>query len=260
MDEKTNGEVSRRAFLQEAGGAVFLLIGGDFNALLGRLRDTGAAGDGKEAYDPTKHRYVFLIDVSKCIGCGSCVRACERENNVPPGHFRTWIERYRVSRSGEAEIESPNGGHDGFQPLESDLEITKSFFVPKLCNHCTNSPCVQLCPVGASFKSPEGVILVDEKRCMGCGYCVQACPFGSRFINPETHTAGKCTMCYHRITKGLLPACVQACPNKARMWGDRKKIGDAVSELIATKQVHVLKPEMLTEPNCFYMGMSQEVR
>jgi len=211
-------------------------------------------------YDPTKHRYVYLVDISKCIGCGSCVRACEIENDVPPHYFRTWVERYMVPRMGEALVDSPNGGRDGFDPKVTGEEITKAFFVPKICNHCTNSPCVQLCPVGASFRSPDGVILVDEKRCIGCGYCIQACPYGSRFFHPTAHVASKCTLCYHRTTKGLPTACVQACPVSARRIGDAAIPGDAVSEMIATQPAHVLKPELLTQPNCYYLGSSSEVR
>jgi Fe-S-cluster-containing dehydrogenase component len=219
-----------------------------------------ATGTASIAYDPTKHRYIFLVDVNKCIGCGECVRACEVENDVPPHFFRTWIERYQVTRTGEETIDSPNGGRDGFTEMVTGGDVTKAFFVPKLCNHCTNTPCVQLCPVGASLRSPDGVILVDEERCIGCGYCVQACPYGSRFIHPTKHVATKCTLCYHRITKGMRTACVDACPVNARRLGDAMDPSDEVSTIIATQRVQVLKPELLTEPNCHYLGFSKEIR
>jgi Fe-S-cluster-containing dehydrogenase component len=211
-------------------------------------------------YDWSEHSYVYLIDTRKCIGCGSCVRACSRENDVPPDYFRTWVERYRISRTGEVAVDSPNGGMDGFKPLVSGQDVTKAFFFPKLCCHCTHTPCVQLCPVGASYRTLDGVILVDETRCIGCGYCVQACPYGSRFIHPERHVASKCTLCYHRITRGLEQACVQACPVEARRLGDTKKVGDEVAEIIATQRVQILQPELLTDPNCYYLGLSQEAR
>ncbi|MCA9521124.1 MAG: 4Fe-4S dicluster domain-containing protein [Myxococcales bacterium] len=226
----------------------------------------GVGGKGQQVgvpheYDPTHHRYVYLIDVTKCIGCGACVRACGKENDVPEGFFRTWIERYIVSTDGEhVDIDSPNGGKDGFQPKVTGFEVAKAFFVPKICNHCTQTPCVQLCPVGASYRSPDGVVLVDETRCIGCGYCVQACPFGSRFIHPKTHTASKCTLCYHRITRGLNPACVDACPTGTRQFGDRERKGDPVWKQVVSGKVHVLKPELLTEPNAYYLGLSYEVR
>ncbi len=214
----------------------------------------------ENGYDWERHLYVYLIDTRKCIGCGSCVRACSRENNVPPEYFRTWVERYRVSRTGQTHVDSPNGGMDGFEPVVSGQEVTKAFFFPKLCCHCTQTPCVQLCPVGASYRTLDGVILVDEKRCIGCGYCVQACPYGSRFIHPTQHVASKCTLCYHRITRGMTTACVQACPVGARLLGDMKKPGDKVAEIIATERVQILQPELLTEPNCYYLGLTREAR
>lgn len=213
-----------------------------------------------DGYDPTKHRYTMLLDIPKCIGCGSCVRACAQENGVPEHFFRTWIERYTVSRTGEVTVDSPAGGREGFDPLVTGEDVTRSFFVPKLCNHCAQSPCIQLCPVGASYRSPDGVIMVDEDRCIGCGYCVQACPYGSRFIHPEKHVASKCTFCYHRITRGLKPACVEACPVGARRFGDLMDPHDEVAAILATEAVHVLKPELLTEPMVNYLGAGKEVR
>ncbi len=256
---------TRRDFLitaaKGAGALGLVVFGGDF-AFVSANTVTRSTNDtiGALKYDPSKHEYLYLVDVSKCIGCGSCVRACERENNVPKHYFRTWIERYHVSRHGQVFVDSPNGGRDGFDPKVIDADVTKSFFVPKLCNHCTNTPCAQLCPVGASFVSPDGLVLVDEDRCIGCSYCVQACPYGSRFIHPETHIASKCTLCCHRISKGMTTACIQNCPTGARRLGDSKKLGDEVSEIIATSNVRLLKPELHTEPKCFYINCSQEVR
>jgi Fe-S-cluster-containing dehydrogenase component len=260
-----NKGLSRRHFLKKgavgASGVAIVLIAGDTTWVSASTVEASPdSAEGKFKYDPHKHKYIFLVDVSKCIGCGSCVRACEQENDVPANYFRTWIERYMVSRTGESHIDSPNGGRDGFEPKVTGDEVTKAFFVPKLCNHCTLTPCVQLCPVGASYRTPDGVILVDPKRCIGCSYCVQACPYGSRFIHPETHTASKCTFCYHRITRGMTTACVQNCPTGARKFGDAMKMGDEVAEIIATHNVHLLKPELHTEPNCYYANMDMEVR
>lgn len=257
---------TRREFLKQAarglsGVAVVVVLGKQAVVFAQAGSDAGnPAALPSGAYDASKHRYIYLIDISRCIGCGACVRACERENSVPKNFFRTWIERYMVSRGGHASVDSPNGGHDGFQPLVTEEDIAKAFFVPKICNHCSQTPCVQLCPVGASYISPDGVVLVDEKRCIGCSYCVQACPYGSRFIHPETHTASKCTWCYHRIAEGMLPVCVQACPRGVRQFGDSEELHDKVAGIVATSQVHVLKPELMTEPNCFYLGSSKEVR
>ena len=240
--------------------ALVMVGGGHSLVSANAVSEGGSDRRGPMEYDPSKHRYLYVIDVDKCIGCGSCVRACERENQVPRHFFRTWIERYQVSRTGEVYVDSPNGGHDGFAPSETGADISKAFFVPKLCNHCDNTPCVQLCPVGASFVSPDGVVLVDDKRCIGCSYCVQGCPYGSRFIHPETHTASKCTLCYHRLVRGESTACVQNCPTGARQLGDSRSLGDKVAEIVATSKVHVLKPELHTEPKCFYVNSSREVR
>ncbi len=262
IDERKDEEMTptRRAFLGTAAAAAVsaATLGGEGHASAEEAAGAPVAAAGE--YDPAKHRYVYLVDTTKCIGCGSCVRACEVENEVPPHYFRTWVERYMVSRTGETFVDSPNGARDGFGHEETGADITKAFFVPKICNHCTNSPCVQLCPVGASFRSPDGVVLVDEKRCIGCGYCIQACPYGSRFFHPVLHVASKCTLCYHRLAKGMTTACVQACPVQARRLGDAAQPGDEVSNIVATQPVHVLKPELLTEPNCYYAGSSMEVR
>ena len=221
---------------------------------------TGETTAALPSYDWSKHRWVYLIDTCKCIDCGSCARACRRENDVPEGRYRTWIERYSIPLDGETHVDSPQGGEHGFDPDPARSHVRKSFFVPKLCNHCANTPCIQVCPVGASFATADGVVLVDDKQCIGCGYCVQACPYGSRYLNPGSHTADKCTLCYHRITKGLTTACVAICPVGARMLGDRHDPDDPVVEILATERIGVLQPNLLTEPQCYYLGLDKEVR
>jgi tetrathionate reductase subunit B len=202
------------------------------------------------------------VDIEKCIGCGKCAEACKIENNVPkePFYFRTWIEQYTVKNDGEVKIESPNGGIGGLNQSVPDEEIFKSFMVPKLCNHCSNAPCVQACPVGATYISPDGVVLVDETYCIGCSYCIQACPYGARFMNPVTKVADKCTFCYHRINDGLQPACVEVCPTDARIFGDlRDKKSDLV-QFLQKNPTEVLKPHLNTKSRVFYNGLSSEVR
>ncbi len=214
-----------------------------------------------EVYDWTQHKYAYLIDTTKCIGCGACVRACKRENDPPDGFYRTWVERYVVgSERDDVDVDSPLGGLKGFGPKQVRFAVTKSFFVPKMCNHCDATPCIQVCPVGASYATKDGVVLVDPQRCIGCGYCVQACPYGSRFLNEHTGTAEKCTWCYHRVTKGMKPACVEVCPTGTRQFGDLKKNGDPVREAIDKQRVAVLQPHLLTEPKCYYLGLDKEVR
>lgn len=224
-------------------------------------------------YVPNAHQWRLVVDIEKCIGCGLCAKACKKENKVPPEpyYYRTWVERYVIQAPpagskdlrGETVVDSPNGGIDGF-PLSSvpANKVLKSFFVPKLCNQCTESPCTKACPVGATFESPDGVNLVDSAYCIGCGFCVQTCPYGCRFLNPLTHSADKCSLCYHRITKGLRPACVEVCPTGARIFGDLKSVapGNPVRRFVEEKKVQVLKPHLGTAPKLFYAGLDKEVR
>ena len=174
---------------------VFLPFGGTFGAFL------KSADKSLTAEAVTGQRYAMGIQISECIGCGRCVVACKTENNVPrkPFFFRTWVERYIIKKDDEVIVQSKDGGVGAFTETVKEKDILRSFFVPKLCNHCDNPPCAQVCPVGATFQTVEGIVLVDENRCIGCSYCIQACPYGARYMHPEKHTADKCTLCYHRI-------------------------------------------------------------
>jgi tetrathionate reductase subunit B len=225
----------------------------------GPIKALASAGD---EYQASEHRYAMGVQIEKCIGCGKCVEACKIENDVPmePYYFRTWVERYIIYADGEVKVDSPNGGIEGFPPIESDKRILRTFFVPKLCNHCENPPCVQVCPVGATFETQDGVVLVDDDYCIGCRYCIQACPYGARFLDPRTHTAGKCTFCYHRITEGLLPACVEICPTQARIFGELDKMSTPLNRMMRQSNIQVLKAHMNTEPKVFYSDLDGEVR
>ncbi len=215
-----------------------------------------------EKYDPTQHNYAMGVDVHKCIGCGRCADACKTENNVPrkPIFFRTWVERYIITPDEQTIVDSPNGGIEGFPESQDHPEILRTFFVPKLCNHCSHPPCVQVCPVGATFETRDGVVLVDEKYCVGCRYCIQACPYGARYLHPEKKVADKCTFCYHRITKGLLPACVEICPTQARIFGEVGLRSSPLRRFLRFNDVSVLKPSLNTRPKVYYAGTDSEVR
>jgi Fe-S-cluster-containing dehydrogenase component len=215
-----------------------------------------------ENYNPEEHYWGMGIDISKCIGCGRCVDACKNENHVPrePFFFRTWVERYRVMEDGETLIDSPNGAINSFSSDVREKNIVRSFFVPKICNHCDHPPCVQVCPVGATFKTVDGVVLVDPGYCIGCRYCIQACPYGARFLHPVTRTAEKCTFCYHRVVKGLLPACVEVCPTQARVFGEVRKKASPLVRFLRMNKIGVLKPSLNTEPKVFYAYLDKEVR
>jgi len=220
-----------------------------------------------------KVRWGFLVYTRNCVGCGFCVRACKIENEIPyDAHVsRTWVERYVVTKDGRTLIDSPNAARDGFTTARIDQnaagmaevkdgEIAKAFFVPKLCNQCDNPPCVQVCPVGATYQAADGVVLVDREWCIGCGYCVMGCPYGVRFFHPVHNVAEKCNFCYHRLKKGMKTACVDACPFGARRIGNLLDPSDPVTQVITTERVAVLKEEYGTKPQVFYLGLSMEVK
>lgn len=186
-------------------------------------------------------RYAMVVDLRKCVGCQACTVGCSIENQAPIGQFRTTVKQYEVTLD--------NG--------DTDIQNVKSFMLPRLCNHCDNPPCVKVCPVQATFQREDGIVMVDNERCVACAYCVQACPYDARFINEETLTADKCTFCAHRLEKGLLPACVETCVGGARVIGDLNDPSSEIVRLMAENQadIKVLKPEEKTQPHVFYIGM-----
>ncbi len=245
-------EFSRRD-LFKIGGKILVLAstGATLEQIMG-------AAPAPETYRRADHWWGMIIDIDKCIGCGSCVRACSQENHVPAGYFRTWVERYQVEEGKQPIVDSPNGAMEGF-PVATRAGL-KSFFVPKLCNHCADSPCVQVCPVGATFLSPDGVVLVDTTYCLGCRYCIQACPYGCRYLHPEKQVVDKCSLCYHRITKGLTTACCENCPTGARQLVDFKNPNDPVHEFLRNNKVEVLKAYMATQAKVYYKDLDGAVR
>lgn len=253
---------SRRDFLKQACGASLAstLPASAFVFL--------STAEARAAVASATTRWAFLVDTTKCVGCGLCVKACKVENEVPydAAVTRTWVERYVITKDGRALIDSPLGGRDGFDPnMVGDEEIdpddvAKAFFVPKLCNQCDNPACVQVCPVGATYETGDGVVLVDRDWCIGCGYCIMACPYGVRFFHPEHRVADKCNFCYHRISNGMQPACVDSCAFAARRLANLKDPDDPVTKIITTERVAVLKDEYGTKPNVFYIGLDASVR
>jgi len=258
-------QTKRRTILSSIVSLVLASFGISFNKIALGKQNNSSQSNGDQTsdqYDIKNYWWGFVVDTTECIGCGSCVRACRAENSVPKSYYRTWVERYTFTRDREVKVDSPNGAEFGFtsDPEMDKHDVEKSFFVPKLCNHCENSPCVQVCPVGASYQTPDGIILIDREHCVGCGYCVQACPYGTRYINHDIGYADKCTFCYHRITKGLPTACVQACPVGARSFGNLKDPKSPVRLLLGTNRFGVLKADLGTHPKCYYIGLDQEVR
>ncbi len=254
-------ECTRRQFLGTACKALTagILIPSAGLTIFSRTSEAGTAAQ-QSSWEKvwSGKEWGFVVDTEQCIGCGRCVQACKKENHVPEDEevYRTWVERYVESGQGKVNIDSPKGGQ-AFAPLgETDA---KQFFVPKLCNQCHNAPCVQVCPVGATYKTGDGVILMDQKQCVGCRYCIQACPYGARFLHPETHVADKCNWCYHRIQKGMRPACVTVCPVGSRKFGNLKDHDSDVTKIIEKERVRSLKPELGTKPHVYYIGLDEVI-
>ncbi|HDS5592967.1 TPA: tetrathionate reductase subunit TtrB [Enterobacter hormaechei subsp. xiangfangensis] len=223
---------SKRQFLHKAG----VLIAG---AALVPVADAGLSLKPVRREGSAKHRYAMLIDLRRCIGCQSCTVSCATENQTPQGEFRTSVNQYQLQLSGTSEA----------------LNV----LLPRLCNHCDEPPCVPVCPVQATFQRQDGIVVVDNTRCVGCAYCVQACPYDARFINHSTQTADKCTFCVHRLEAGLLPACVESCVGGARIIGDINDASSTISKMLAKHKddLNVLKPENRTIPHVFYLGLDE---
>ena len=180
-------------------------------------------------------RYGFVIDNRKCIGCHACTTACKSEHDVPIGVNRTWVK----------------------QVEKGTFPDTRRLFSVMRCNHCTDAPCVDICPTEALYTRADGIVDFDKDRCIGCKSCMQACPYDALYIDPETHTAAKCNYCAHRIDVGLEPACVNVCPEHAIISGDMENPATEIAQLLARQQVNVRKAEKGTTPNLFYIDADQ---
>ncbi len=176
-------------------------------------------------------KYGFIIDNRKCIGCHACTTACKSEHEVPVGVFRTWVK----------------------QVEKGVFPNTRRLFSVLRCNHCTNAPCVEICPVEALYTRPDGIVDFNKDRCIGCKSCMQACPYDALYIDPDTHTAAKCNYCAHRVDVGLEPACVVVCPEHAIISGDMDDPASEISQQLSRNQTIVRKPEKATVPNLFYI-------
>lgn len=177
--------------------------------------------------------YGFLIDTGSCIGCHACSTACKSENQVPLGVNRTWVKTVEVGRY---------------------PDVTRQFQVTR-CNHCSNPPCVRICPVEAMYQRDDGIVEFDPDVCIGCKGCIQACPYDAIYMDPDTHTAQKCHFCAHRVDVGLEPACVVVCPEHAILAGDLDNPDSEISKAVATKKsVTVRKPEQGTGPKLYYVN------
>lgn len=204
-------------------------------------------------------RYGMAISTYRCIGCHTCAVACKQENNLPKG---VWWNT--VKTDGGASPDTPKG----------EFPFLKMGHVTVACQHCENPACVKVCPVGATYKDPEtGVVRQDYEKCIGCRMCMAACPYtGVRSFNWEEpqyyldfpigdsdvpthqkHVVEKCTMCWHRLAKGLEPACIEVCPARARFWGDLDDPESEIARLVRDQEYWQLLPEEGTDPNVYFL-------
>ncbi len=255
--------MKRRSFLKIAG----LGIAGAYSvpvadALVGAGRSEAASGAlrGK--------RWAMVIDERKCLtktGCQACVQACHHAHNVPamkdPRHEVKWLWKEPFE----------NVFPEHVTPYTPAAKKERPMTV--LCNHCDNPPCVRVCPTQATFKRPDGLVMMDMHRCIGCRYCMTACPYSARSFNFEdprpalvgeptnypTRTKGvveKCTFCAERLAVGQRPLCVEACEGigcGALVFGDLGDPSSAVAALVRDNEVARRKPELGTSPHVFYI-------
>jgi molybdopterin-containing oxidoreductase family iron-sulfur binding subunit len=216
--------------------------------------------------------YGYGLDISRCIGCRRCVYACVDENNQSRDPEIQWIrvlefERESAMRGIDLEEGNPYYDHETV-PAEDKL------YLPVACMHCEDSPCTNVCPTGATWSEPDGIVVIDYDWCIGCRYCMAACPYGARKfnwgepnvpaeeINPDMHLLGnrprsrgvveKCSFCIQRVRKGRYPACHEACPVGARKFGNLLDPDSEIRYLLKHKRTFVLKSELKTNPKFFY--------
>ena len=181
--------------------------------------------------------YGFVINNKTCIGCHACTVACKSEHDVPIGVNRTHVKYIET----------------GTYP-----DSTREFSVHR-CNHCEDSPCTTICPTTALFTRSDGIVDFDDERCIGCKSCMQACPYDALYIDPNKGTAAKCNYCAHRIEHSYEPACVIVCPTESIVSGDLDDPNSAISNLVASHETTVRKPQSGAKPNLYYIDASEEM-
>jgi len=243
--------INRRDFIKLTAAGLAVIAG------TRAIQNTGASSDAPKG----KHQWVMVIDQSKCTGCNYCTLACQAHNDVNPD-----IQWNKV--------------------VEDGMVGNKKVYVPRPCMHCEKAPCVEVCPVKASYYRNDGIVMMDYDRCIGCRYCQVACPYDARSFNWETFTGDnpavpkwgtpeverrprgvpeKCSFCHQRIDRGLAlglvpgmdadatPACIVACPTNARMFGDLNDPDSNISQALKNNPHYRLRENLGTAPRVYYL-------
>jgi Fe-S-cluster-containing dehydrogenase component len=211
--------------------------------------------------------FAYALNLSICIGCRQCAEACHRENNHDRPSHQSYIRVFEMQKGG-IDFEKGNCTYTHAVPAKD------RYYMPVQCQQCENPPCVKVCPVEATWQEPDGLVVVDYNWCIGCRYCEAACPYHARRFNwtkPEVPprevnpnqgylsnrvrpqgVVEKCTFCLHRVREGRLPACLEACPTGARVFGNVLDPDSEIRWVIDNKRVFVLKEELGTKPRFFY--------
>lgn len=177
-------------------------------------------------------RYAMVMDTRRCIGCHSCTVACKVNNNLPVDMIYNPVVTV---------------GPEGIYPHVHMIHY------PLICMHCDNPPCVGCCPTGASQQSDDGIVWVEEAKCMGCKACIQACPYHARHVNQATGSVWKCDFCMNRVRKGEEPYCVKTCHQRARVFGDLDDPNSEVARLVNEIQSTRFLTELGTDPQVYYI-------
>ena len=188
-------------------------------------------------------RYGLVIDLDRCTGCMSCIIACKMENSLEKG------SGVRVDTVGGAHRDTPGGKYPNLS----------MHYLPVLCMHCTNPPCIDACPEEAIYKRTDGIVLIDEEKCTSCQLCIPACPYDALTLDDQRNLIIKCTLCNHRIDQGLEPFCMVCCEAEAISLGDLNDPESKVSKLISQRNAYNLNPEAGTEPAVYYCPVASYV-
>jgi molybdopterin-containing oxidoreductase family iron-sulfur binding subunit len=233
------------------------------------LREYGVAAVVSDTPAEPGVLFGYALDISRCIGCRRCVYACVEENNQSRDPQIHWIKVLAMEKEKGVDFSHANLYYNPAQVPEET-----HFYLPVSCQQCRNAPCTKVCPTGATWTEPDGIVVVDYDWCIGCRYCMAACPYGARHfnwteptttrseINPNMHVLGnrprpkgvveKCTFCIQRARTGRYPACVEICPVGARKFGNLLDPKSEIRYIIENKRVLVLKEELNTVPKFFY--------